>query len=307
MNAMTSDTILLTGATGQVGGQLLRTLGPLGKVIAPSRQQMDLSRPESVREAIRSVRPRWIVNAGAYTAVDKAESKSELAYAVNAVAVSVVGQEAQTIGAGVIHLSTDYVFSGKGLIPYLETDPTDPLSVYGVSKLAGELALAASKAHLIFRTSWVYGATGSNFLLTVLRLAQERKMLRVVADQHGAPTWSGDLATMIAAVIVRCEASASQKGCSLSEAVAQVAGLYHAAGAGQTTWHGFACEAIRQMREKEPTLRFAEIEAIATSEYPTPAMRPANSRLNCSKLASTFAWRMPEWRQSLCTVINQLS
>ncbi len=299
--------ILLTGATGQVGSHLLRTLAPFGEVVAPSRQQMDLSQPESVREAIRSVRPRWIVNAGAYTAVDKAESEPELAFVVNHLAVSAIGDEAQAIGAGIIHLSTDYVFSGTGTVPYREPDATDPLSVYGQSKLAGERALVSSgAAHLIFRTSWVYGATGKNFLLTILKLAQERTTLRIVADQHGAPTWSGDLAAMIAAVIARCETSATEQSCAIADVVAATAGIYHAASAGETTWHGFATEALRQMKTLDPSARFADLEPIATSEYPTPARRPANSRLNCSKLASTFGWRMPEWHESLADVVAEL-
>ena len=194
--------ILLTGVTGQVGGELLRTLGPLGEVVAPSRAEMDLANQSSIREMIRSVKPRWIVNPGAYTAVDKAESEPELAYAINAEAVRAIGEEASAIGAGVIHFSTDYVFDGSGSAPYRETDTTRPVSVYGASKLAGERALAESGAgHAIFRTSWVYATRGKNFLLTILKLAREREKLRIVADQHGAPTWSRDLSRLTAEVI----------------------------------------------------------------------------------------------------------
>ncbi len=311
--------ILLTGGTGQVGGELLKTLAGLGTVWAPSRQEMDLSQPDTVREVIRAVRPRWIVNPGAYTAVDRAESEPELVYRVNQESVGALGEEARKIGAAVLHFSTDYVFSGRGTTPYLETDTAAPMSVYGASKWGGEQALAESgAASLIFRTSWVYGATGKNFLLTILRiakLARERETLRVVGDQYGAPTWSQDLARMAAAVIDQCEARARLEDVSLAESVAAVHGTYHAAAAGETTWHGFASEAVRMMREKERTARLAStfastltsIDAITTAEYPTPAQRPANSRLNCDKLARVFGWRMPEWQQSLAAVIDELA
>ncbi len=297
--------ILLTGATGQVGGELLNTLSSLGEVVAPPRSAMDLADPSSIRDTIRTLRPRWIVNPAAYTAVDKAESEPELAYAINRDAVRAIGEEAATIGAGIIHFSTDYVFDGTGTTPYIETDPTNPVSIYGASKLAGEQALAHSgAAHLIFRTSWVYGASGKNFLLTILKLAREREHLRIVGDQHGAPTWSRDLARMTAHVIEQAEAAAN--GQNLAAALADSSGIYHASGAGETTWHGFAAEAVRQQREREPNTRFAEIEAITTAEYPTPAKRPANSRLNCAKLQQRFNWRMPEWRESLRHVLAEL-
>jgi dTDP-4-dehydrorhamnose reductase len=297
--------ILLTGVSGQVGGELLTTLKPLGDVVAPVRAEMDLADSASVREMIRAVRPRWIVNAGAYTAVDKAESEPELAFAINAETVRAIGQEARAIGAGVIHFSTDYVFDGSASAPYRETDATGPVSVYGASKLAGESALAESGAgHAIFRTSWVYGARGKNFLLTILKLARERERLRVVADQHGAPTWSRDLAMMTAAVIGQCETAAH--GGKVADVLADVGGVYHAAAAGETTWHGFAEEAVRLEREREPEARFAEIEAITTAEYPTPARRPVNSRMNCERLAGTFGWRMMDWRDSLRKVLAEL-
>jgi dTDP-4-dehydrorhamnose reductase len=297
--------ILLTGVTGQVGRELLETLKPLGEVIAPARAEMDLANAASVREAIRAVRPRWIVNPGAYTTVDKAESEPELAYAINAEAVRVMGQEARAIGAGVIHFSTDYVFDGSGSAPYRETDATRPVSVYGASKLAGEEALTESGAgHMVFRTSWVYGARGKNFLLTILKLARERETLRVVADQYGAPTWSRDLARMTAEVIGQCEAEG--RGRQLSTLLADIGGVYHAAGAGETTWHGFAAEAVRLQRDREPNMRFADIEAITTVEYPTPAKRPQNSRMNCEKLVERFAWTMLDWRVSLPEVLAEL-
>ena len=297
--------ILLTGATGQVGGELLETLKPLGEVIAPARAEMDLANGASVRETIRAVRPRWIVNPGAYTAVDKAESEPELAYAINAEAVRVMGQEARAIDAGVIHFSTDYVFDGSGSAPYRETDITRPVSVYGASKLAGERALAESGAgHMVFRTSWVYGARGKNFLLTILKLGRERETLRVVADQHGAPTWSRDLARMAAEVIEQCEAAAREQ--ELAAVLADDGGVYHAAGAGETTWYGFAAEAVRLQRERAPGTLFAAIEAITTVEYPTPAQRPTNSRMNCERLKERFGWKMMDWRDSLREVLAEL-
>lgn len=297
--------ILLTGVSGQVGTELLETLKPLGEVVAPVRAEMDLANAASVREMIRAVRPRWIVNAGAYTAVDKAESEPELAYAVNAEAVRAIGEEAQAIGAGVIHFSTDYVFDGSSNVPYRETDATGPVSVYGASKLAGEQALAHSRAgHMIFRTSWVYGARGKNFLLTILKLAQEREKVRVVADQHGAPTWSRDLANMTAEVIGQCETDT--RGCDLATFLADNGQTYHAAGSGETTWYGFAAEAVRLLQDKEQEVRFAEIEAITTAEYPTPAKRPANSRMNCDRLKERFEWAMMDWQESLREVLAEL-
>ena len=297
--------ILLTGVSGQVGGELLETLKPLGEVIAPLRAEMDLANAASVREMIRAVQPRWIVNSGAYTAVDKAETEPELAYAINAEAVKVTGEEARALGAGVIHFSTDYVFDGSAGTPYEETDNPAPISVYGASKLAGEMALAESgAAHMIFRTSWVYGARGKNFLLTILKLAREREVLRVVADQHGAPSWSRDLAKMAAAVIRQCEAATQGRG--LSEVIRDVGGVYHAAGAGETTWFGFATEAVRLLREKEPSVRLATIEAITTAEYPTPARRPVNSRMDCNRLRERFGWKMMDWKDSLREVLAEL-
>jgi dTDP-4-dehydrorhamnose reductase len=297
--------ILLTGASGQVGGELLAALAPLGEIVAPARGEMDLADAESVRRMIREVQPRWIVNPGAYTAVDKAESEPELAYAINEHAVRAMGEEARKLGAGVIHFSTDYVFDGSGTHAYREDDATGPISVYGASKLAGERALAESGAgHMIFRTSWVYGATGKNFLLTILKLAREREKLRIVGDQHGAPTWSRDLARMTQRVIDWVEASA--RGRDLKEALPRWSGVYHAGGAGETTWVGFAAEAVRLAGEREPGVKFAELEGITTAEYPTPAKRPGNSRMSGEKLAATFDWRMMDWKDSLAEVMTRL-
>jgi dTDP-4-dehydrorhamnose reductase len=299
------ERILLTGATGQVGGELLETLKSLGDVVAPERATMDLSNSRSIRETIRATRPRWIVNSSAYTAVDKAESEPDLAYAINAEAVKIIGEEAYTLGAGVIHFSTDYVFDGSGNEPYVETDAVGPVSVYGASKLAGEKALAESGAgHMIFRTSWVYGAKGKNFLLTILKLARERETLKIVADQHGAPTWSRDLARMTVQVIGQCEAAARSKG--LKAVLSDASGIYHAAGRGETTWFGFAAEAVLLQQERAPGVRLAAVEAVQTAQYPTPAKRPPNSRLNCSKLTERFGWTMMDWRDSLREVLGEL-
>jgi dTDP-4-dehydrorhamnose reductase len=297
--------ILLTGGSGQLGLELLSTLVPVGTIVAPGRNEMDLADERSVRKKIREIRPRWIVNPAAYTAVDKAESEPELAYAINAKGVRAIGEEAHALGAGVIHYSTDYVFRGMGDTPYVETDATDPLNVYGASKLSGEKLLAETgAAHFIFRTSWVYGVHGKNFLLTILKAARERERLRVVDDQHGAPTWSRDLAKMTAHVIERLEASAA--GRAPGETGSGWTGIYHAAAAGETTWYGFAAEAVRLERERNPGMNLAELDAITTAEYPTPATRPQNSRLNCEKLASTFGWRMMDWRESLPEVMKEL-
>lgn len=297
--------ILLTGSSGQVGGELVKTLAPLGEVVTPSRTELDLSNPGLAGDLVRALRPRWIVNPAAYTAVDKAESEAELAYAVNRYSVQAMGDAARAVGAAMIHFSTDYVFDGTKSSPYEEDDATGPVSVYGASKLAGEQALAASgAAHMIFRTSWVYGATGKNFLRTILRLAREREVVRVVADQHGAPTWSRDLARMVAHVITRIEAEL--KGCDLTTAASQWNGIYHAAGAGETTWYGFAAEAVRLAAEREPGTRWADVEAISTAEYPTPAKRPANSRMSGMKLREQFGWSMMDWRASLREVMAEI-
>ena len=297
--------ILLTGASGQVGSELRRTLAPLGDLVAPSRADLDMADADSVRRCIRRLHPRWIVNAAAYTAVDKAETEPALAFAVNTAAVAAIGEEAQTIGAAVIHLSTDYVFDGESPVPYRETDIPRPLNVYGESKLAGEAALEKSgAAHMIFRTGWVFGSSGKNFLLTILSLARARERLRVVADQHGAPTWSRDLARLIAHAIACCEANAD--GASIAPSLATLGGIYHATGAGATTWHGFAEEAVRVSARRDPNTRFAAVDPITTAEYPTPARRPANSRLDCARLRERLDWTMMDWHTSLAQVVSEL-
>jgi dTDP-4-dehydrorhamnose reductase len=300
--------ILITGECGQVGEALIRTLAPYGEIVAPTLAAFDLTDTEAIRRLMREVRPRWVVNAAAHTAVDKAESEPELAFAINATAPRILAEEAKDIGAVVVHYSTDYIFDGSKPTPYVESDPSNPLNVYGRSKLAGEMALSASgAAYFTFRTSWVYGATGNNFVRSMLRLAREREHLRIVADQHGGPTWSFELARLTADVIGQMERLAEQKACSLSEAVLPLSGVYHATGSGETTWYGFAAQAIAELQKHEPGTKLASVEPIPTSEYPTPAKRPLNSMLDCSKLARVFGWRMPDWRDSLSLVVAELT
>jgi dTDP-4-dehydrorhamnose reductase len=307
-----TQVILLTGGSGQVGSQLQRTFAPLGKIVAPDRKELDLSSPESIRNMMRTLRPQWVVNPAAYTAVDTAESESDAAFAINRDAPAIFAEEAKKIGAVMIHFSTDYVFDGTKATPYVEGDVAHPLGVYGASKLAGEQAVTASgAAHMILRTSWVYsaeskGAMGKNFLLTILRLAREREELRIVADQHGAPTWSYDLAAMTAALIARINAQAARESRSVAEIVATESGIYHACSAGETTWFGFAEEALRIARAREPQQKFARLVPISTAEYPTAAQRPQNSRLDCAKLAKHFGLALPAWERSLAQVMEAI-
>jgi dTDP-4-dehydrorhamnose reductase len=301
-------TILLTGAGGQLGGQLQHTLAHLGRVVATDYAEIDLTSPAAIREAVRTLRPQWIVNPAAHTAVDKAESEPDLAFALNRDAPAILAEEAARIGAVIIHYSTDYVFDGSSQTPWVETDAPNPLAVYGASKLAGEQAVAASGAPwFTFRTSWVYGAVGKNFLLTILKLARERDELRIVADQYGAPTWAFDLAAMTASVMDQLTAQATRESRSVSEIAAESSGIYHACNAGETTWCGFAEKSVVLAQERWPTQKFAQITPITTAEYPTPARRPASSRLNCSKLAQHFGFSFPAWDQSLARVIDMLA
>lgn len=304
--------ILLTGVRGQVGGDLLRRLQPFGAVVAPTREELDLSDGDAVRRYVRNLAPRLIVNPAAYTAVDKAESEPELARALNAVAPGVLGEEGARLGAPVLHFSTDYVFAGDGTQPWTEDSPTGPLGVYGATKLAGEQALAASgAAYMIFRTSWVYGARGKNFLLTILRLAREREELRIVGDQHGAPTWSDDLARLVEHVVEhvveQCSTRDARRAPTLAEGIGELSGVYHAVNTGETTWAGFAEEIVRLARLAEPEQRFARIVPIPTSEYPTPAHRPPNSRLDGTKLRERLGFRMPGWQESAAKVMASLA
>jgi dTDP-4-dehydrorhamnose reductase len=298
--------ILLTGSTGQVGGDLLRRL-PAGSLIAPGRSDLDLRDPESIKTLIRKVKPDWIINPAAYTAVDKAEGEPELAYAINADAPRAMGEAAAELGIPVIHFSTDYVFDGSGTRPWVEDDLTGPLGVYGASKLAGERALAQSGAvHLIFRTSWVYSSRGKNFLRTILHLAQERPELCIVNDQHGTPTWSRDLAELVVHVMKKIVERGTLNGVSVEDTVRAVQGVYHSSDSGETTWFGFATEFLRLTAAARPAMRLARLVPIESSEYPTPAKRPSNSRLDCSRLRAVFGLTMPAWEESTASVIAEI-
>jgi dTDP-4-dehydrorhamnose reductase len=299
--------ILLTGVNGQVGGALLPLLREFGEVCAPVRAELDLADADSVREYVRALRPRWIVNPAAYTAVDKAETDVDTAMAINATAPRVLGEVAAELGIPVLHFSTDYVFDGSGTKPWVESDPTGPLGVYGRSKLKGEQGLAASgAAHAILRTSWVYGATGKNFLLTILRLAREREQMNIVADQHGAPTWSRELARLVCHIVRQTERSAFEQGVAPAEILRERQGLYHATASGETTWFGFAEEIVRLARAAEPEQRFATLHPVASTEYPTPARRPHNSRLTFEKLERTFGFSMMPWEIAAAEVMALL-
>lgn len=280
--------ILLTGARGQVGWELRRTLASLGEVVALDSRTLNLADADAVRRKLREMAPLIIVNPAAHTAVDKAESEVALAHAVNAVAPGILAEEAARLDALLVHYSTDYVFNGSGTTPWREDDACDPLNVYGASKLAGERAIAASGCrHLIFRTSWVYGARGSNFLLTMRRLMRERPELKIVADQIGAPTWCRDLAEATALILSQVLA------CGFDQW-----GVYHMSNGGETSWHGFA-EAIQALDEFDETCAPSRLLPIPSSDYPTPAQRPLNSRLNNDRLEQVFGLRLQDWRAAL--------
>jgi dTDP-4-dehydrorhamnose reductase len=277
--------ILLTGATGQVGWELRRTLAPLGEVKAFDRYGLDLADAPPLAAAVRALQPDLIVNAAAYTAVDKAESERDLAFAVNATAPRVLAEEAKRIGAMLVHYSTDYVFDGEKAAPYVEDDPTGPINVYGESKLAGERAIQATGCrHLILRTSWVYGPRGKNFFLTMKRLAKERPELRVVDDQVGAPTSSIAIADATAQLLAK-----------------RTVGLYHMTAAGETTWCGFAREILRRAGLATPVV------GISTNDYPTPARRPRDSRLDCSRLKAASGVELASWEAQLAEVTLRAS
>jgi dTDP-4-dehydrorhamnose reductase len=277
--------ILLTGRNGQVGWDLARLLPALGEVRATDRAELDLASADSIRRAVRDAKPNVIVNAAAYTAVDRAESEMELAMRINGEAPGVLGEEAKRLGALLVHYSTDYVYDGEKAGAYVESDPTHPVSAYGRSKLAGEQAIAASGCrHLVFRTCWVYAPRGRNFLLTILKAARERPELKVVDDQNGAPTSSA----AIAAATKRAIGKGGGEG------------IYHLSAAGRTTWHGFAQAIVQAAGLATP------VKAIPTSEYPTPARRPRNSVLDNSKLKKDFGIALPDWRDGMREVLAQV-
>ena len=293
--------ILILGCNGQVGWELQRTLSPLGRITALDIGDLDLSDTEAVRKSVREKSPALIVNAAAYTAVDKAEEEKDAAWQINAVVPGVLAEEAKALGALLIHYSTDYVYDGAKQEPYLETDPTSGVNHYGKSKLAGDEAISGSgAAHVIFRTSWVYGARGNNFLRTMLRLAREREELRVINDQTGAPTWSRHIAeaTALAAARMKTEKGSFDTGGR--------DGVYHLTSGGEGSWYDFASEIFRL--DPEPSLqKIKTIVPIPTSEYPTAAKRPVNSRLSGNKLASVFHLSLPDWRDSLAKVMEDLT
>lgn len=275
-------TILLTGARGQLGAALAVALVPHGEVVATDRSTLDLADASAVADAVRRVRPALIVNAGAYTNVDQAEREPGIADAVNGVAPGVLAEEARALGAVLIHYSTDYVFDGASRVPYVEDDPVAPLSAYGRSKVAGERAIRESGATaLILRTSWVYGLSGRNFLLTMRRLASERPEIRVVDDQAGTPNWSRELARATARIVAN--------GLPW---LAGRAGVYHLSARGSTTWYGFA----RAILADRPAVR---VVPITTAEYPTPARRPAWGVLSTGRFERTFGFALPEWQATL--------
>jgi dTDP-4-dehydrorhamnose reductase len=295
--------ILLTGVNGQVGHALKTKLIEF-EVVALSREQLDLSKQHDIRRIVREVKPSLIINPAAYTAVDKAESEPELANAINATATQILAEEAARLNAALVHFSTDYVYDGTKSGAYIETDAVNPVSVYGKSKLAGEDAIrVVGLPHLILRTSWVYGAYGKNFLKTILRLAAERDSLRIVGDQFGAPTSSESIANAVVKLVSIWQPSQENQS-----------GFYHFTNAGDTSWHGFSCEIINEynalMKSKHwPALKTSveSIVAISTADYPTPAARPANSRLNNAKLKQVFNIELPAWQPALQQAMNSLT
>jgi len=280
--------ILLTGKNGQVGWELSRSLALLGEVVAFDREGLDLAAPDQIVSAVRAVRPDVIVNAAAYTAVDRAESEPDAALTINAVAAGILAEQAKRAGALLVHYSTDYVFDGAKDGPYAEEDPPNPLNAYGRSKLAGEYSIrAVGAAHLILRTSWVYAARGKNFFMTILRLLREKSAPRIVADQIGAPTSAGALADATAELLRRHD----------PPLLARMSGIYHATAGGSTSWHGFATQIARLEQAALPQMPC--IVPIPSSEYPLPAARPKNSRLSNEKLLRCFGVKLPPWEACL--------
>jgi dTDP-4-dehydrorhamnose reductase len=290
--------ILLLGKNGQVGWELQRSLAPLGEVLALDRNSSshcgDLSNLEGLADTVRVFRPHVVINAAAYTAVDKAESDQTAAHLVNALAPEVLSRACAAIDARLVHYSTDYVFDGSGHKPWVETDGTGPVNVYGRSKLAGEQGIAKQGAkHVIFRTSWVFGTEGGNFAKTMLRLAQEREKMAVINDQFGAPTGAALLADITAMCLQQPEA---------------LSGVYHLAAAGETTWHAYAEYVLQTAKRLKPELDYKvkEVAAVPTSEFPTPAERPLNSRLNCSKLQNALQCQLPNWQVGVDSMLSKI-
>lgn len=292
--------ILLLGKDGQVGWELQRALVPLGTLVAAGRHEANLENLDELSRYIRFHHPDIIVNAAAYTAVGKAESEPDKAQLINAEVVKVLAEEGRRLGAWLVHFSTDYVFDGDKSSPYAEDDATGPLSIYGKTKLAGEQAIRdACDWYLIFRTSWVYASRGGNFAKIMLRLAKEREQLRVVADQYGAPTSAELIADVTALAICRLAQTAE---------TISLAGTYHLIASGETSWHGYAQYVLSLAQARGISLRTvpAVVEAISTAEYPTPAVRPRNSRLSAAKLTETFGFYLPDWRYHVQRLVDEL-
>ena len=293
--------ILLTGTTGQVGGALCGPLAKLGEVIPVNRTQLDLSRPETIAEALNELKPDLVVNPAAYTAVDRAEDERSLAFRVNAEAPGALAAWAARRNVPLIHFSTDYVFDGSGERPWREDDAPSPLSAYGESKLAGEAAVrAAGGAHLIIRTSWVYANTGSNFMLTIARLAIARKELSVVADQYGAPTSARVIADGVMKILTLTEGS-------LTERLSRGRGVVNLTNSGETSWHGFATAIVSGMVERGIEVKADRILPITSDNYPTKATRPRNSRLDSGRLAETFGVKTIAWQKALEVELDELA
>lgn len=296
--------ILLLGRNGQVGWELQRSLAPLGELVALDRHSSDidggcgdLRQPEGLRRTIMRLRPAVIVNAAAHTAVDRAEAEPDVAYALNAQAPGVLAQAAKEVSALLVHYSTDYVFDGSGVTPWSESAATGPLSVYGQTKLEGErLIAAATDRHLIFRTSWVYGARGANFAKTMLKLAQERDRLTVIDDQFGAPTGADLIADATAHAIRQ---ALRHEGCW---------GIHHLVAAGETSWHGYARFVLETARAVKPdlVLKASDVSPVPTSAFPTPARRPLNSRLDTSRFRDTFGLRLPAWQLGVQRMLAEI-
>ena len=297
--------ILLTGASGQLGSALRAPLAALGTVIAADRTLIDLSRPGDVMAALNKASPDLIINPAAFTAVDQAELEPELAYTVNAQAPRELARWAASHGVPIVHFSTDCVFDGSGCRPWREDDATGPLSVYGASKLAGEIAVReAGASHLIIRTSWVFASKGRNFLNTIVRSAREQNQLRVVSDQVGAPTSARLIAEALISILHCCRSGARD---GLHQKFREAEGLVHLTASGETSRHGFACAIVDGLRKRGEQLAVADIAAIETREYPTRAARPHNSRLSMARLETVFDVRTPDWRQALDRELDDLA
>ena len=295
-------TTLLIGATGQLGFELCRVLSESGDVIAPPRSELDLSRPQTIPAVMRALRPNVVVNAAAYTAVDRAESERALCFAVNADAPGVLAEEALRLGSGLIHYSTDYVFDGQKTTPYEESDAAAPLNVYGESKLAGERAVeSVGGSWVILRTSWVYGRRGANFLTRILQIARERDDMRVVDDQIGAPTWSRSIAAATGQIL-----APAHRGGNVSEGLGHCSGVYHMTAAGTTSWFGFA-EAILKLDPHRAAHRVRTLIPIASSEFVAAAARPRWSVMNGTKLHDRFGIRLPSWKSDLALALGDVT